>query len=78
MFFSDYDDEWYENKSDVVVYHHFSHITGNYEDQTISRESLLDKLEVGEMHEWGGQYFDAINEEVSKPYGYETLLEYAA
>ena len=78
MFFSDYDDEWYENKSDVVVYRHFSHITGDYEDQTISRESLLDKLEAGEMHEWGGQYFDVINEDVGNPYGYETLLEFAA
>lgn len=77
-YYSDYDDEYYEDGKDVTTYRRYNCITCEYEDKTISKETLYELLERGDFHEWGQQYFDVINEEVGKPIGYETLLEFAA
>lgn len=74
--FSDYDDDWYEDKNDLVTYQKYNFITEEYMEKTISKDSFFDLIEHGELHEWGGVYFDVINEEVGKPYGYETLIEF--
>lgn len=74
--FSDYDDDWYADKNDLCTYQKFNCITEEYMEKTISKDSFFDLLERGELYEWGGLYFDVINEEVGKPYGYETLLEF--
>lgn len=77
-YYSDYDNEWFEDKNDITTYHRYNCITCEYEDKTISKETLNELLEKGELYEWGQQYFNVINEEVGKPFGYETLLEFAA
>lgn len=74
--FSDYDDDWYADKDDLVTYQKYNYITEEYMEKTISKDSFYDLLERGELHEWGGLYFDVINEEAGKPYGYETLIEF--
>ena len=74
-FYSDYDDEWYEDKDDLVTYQKYNCITGEYMEKTISKDSYFDLIDNNELHPWAGLYFDIINEEVGKPYGYETLLE---
>lgn len=74
--YSDYDDEWYEDKDDLVTYQKFNHLTCQYEEKTITKDSYFDLIDNNELHFWGGLYFDVINEEVGKPYGYETLLEF--
>ena len=75
-FYSDYDGEWYEDKDDLVTYQKYNCITGEYMEKTISKDSYFDLIDSNELHPWGGLYFDVINEEVGKPYGYETLLEF--
>ena len=75
-FYSDYDGEWYEDKDDLVTYQKYNCITGEYMEKTISKDSYFDLIDNNELHLWGGLYFDVINEEVGKPYGYETLLEF--
>ena len=74
--YSDFDDDWYEDKDDLVTYQKFNHITCQYEEKTITKDSYFDLIDNNELHPWGGLYFDVINEEVCKPYGYETLLEF--
>lgn len=74
--YSDYDDEWYEDKDDLVTYQKFNHLTCQYEEKTITKDSYFELIDNNELHFWGGLYFDVINEEVGKPYGYETLLEF--
>ena len=74
--YSDFDDDWYEDKDDIVTYQKFNHITCQYEEKTITKDSYFDLIDNNELHPWGGLYFDVINEEVGKPYGYETLLEF--
>ena len=75
-FYSDYDAEWYEDKDDLVTYQKYNCITGEYMEKTISKDSYFDLIDNNELHPWGGLYFDVINEEVGKPYGYETLIEF--
>ena len=75
-FYSDYDGEFYEDKDDLVTYQKYNCITGEYMEKTISKNSYFDLIDNNELHLWGGLYFDVINEEVGKPYGYETLLEF--
>jgi hypothetical protein len=74
--YSDYDDEYYLYANDITTYRCYNCITQEYEDKTISKESLFELIERGDFHEWGGMYFDAINEEVGKPIGYEDLIEF--
>ena len=74
--FSDYDDDWYADKEDLCTYQKYNCITEEYMEKTISKDSFFDLLERGELYKWGGLYFDVINEEVGKPFGYETLLEF--
>ena len=74
--YSDYDDEYYLYANDITTYRCYNCITQKYEDKTISKESLFELIERGDFHEWGGMYFDAINEEVGKPIGYEDLIEF--
>ena len=74
--FSDYDDDWYADKNDLCTYQKYNCITEEYMEKTISKDSFFELLERGELYEWGGIYFDVINEEAGKPYGYETLLEF--
>lgn len=75
-FYSDYDGEWYEDKDDLVTYQKYNCITGEYMEKTISKDSYFDLIDNNELHLWGGLYFDVINEEAGKPYGYETLIEF--
>ena len=74
--YSDYDDDYYLYANDITTYRRYNCITFEYEDKTISKESLFELIEKGEIHEWGGMYFDVINEEVGKPIGYEDLIEF--
>lgn len=74
--YSDYDGDWYEDKDDLCTYQKYNSITEEYMEKTISKDSFFDLIEREELHMWGGLYFDVINEEVGKPYGYETLLEF--
>ena len=77
-YYSEYDDAFFPYENDVTTYMKYNCVTFGYEEKTISKDSLYELLERGELHEWGQQYFDVINEEVGKPIGYETLLEFAA
>ena len=75
-YYSDYDDEYYLYANDITTYRHYNCITQEYEEKTISKESLFELIEREDFHEWGGMYFDAINKEVGKPIGYEDLIEF--
>ena len=77
-YYSEYDNAFFPYENDVTTYMKYNCVTFGYEENTISKDSLYELLERGELHEWGQQYFDVINEEVGKPIGYETLLEFAA
>ena len=74
--YSDFDEDWYEDRNDLTTYQKYNCITCEYMEKTISKDSCFGLLERGGLHEWGGLYFDVINEEAGKPFGYETLLEF--
>ncbi len=76
-YYSDYDDDYYLYANDITTYRRYNCITFEYEEKTISRDTLFELIDKGEIHEWGGMYFDVINEEVGKPIGYETLIEFS-
>ena len=75
-YYSDYDNEWYKKAEDIVTYHAYDCISLKYVDQTISRESLTELLEEGEMYLFQNDYYDVINEEVGKPYGLEDVIQF--
>ena len=74
--YSDYDEDWYEDEDDLTSYQKYNCITGDYTEKTISKDSFYNLLDNNGLHNWGGLYFDVINEAVGKPYGYETLIEF--
>ena len=74
--YSDFNDDWYEDPDDLVTYQKYNCITGEYMEKTISKDSYFNLIDSNELHPWGGLYFDVINEEAGKPYGYETLIEF--
>lgn len=73
-YYSDYDGEWYEDNDDVTTYRHYNITTCEYEDKTISKETLYELLDKGMLHEREHQYYDVIIEDVEQ----ETQLELAA
>lgn len=74
--YSDYDEDYYQYSNDLTTYLKYNNLTCEYEEKTISKDSFFELLENDEIHEWGGQYFDTINEEEGKPFGYESLIEF--
>ena len=77
MHYSAYDDEWYHSASNVTTYLKYDCISGEYEEVTISTLSLREGIEKGEFHKYLGRYYDVINQEVGRPYGFETIIEFA-
>ena len=67
--YSEYDSEYFEDSDDVVEYMTWWAHCGRYEQSTISRDTLSQKLEDGDFYEVDGVFYDDINTETSLPHG---------
>ena len=71
-FWSDFDDAYYECADDIVTYQHFNPMTGEYEDKTISSDSLDFEHEYHQkFYHIDGTWYDTIDDETGLPYGHE-------
>lgn len=71
--YSEYDNEYFEDEDDVVEYFQWMTYSGRYEESTISRDTLDQKLDDGDFYCIDGEYYDAIDEDMERPYG-KTLV----
>ena len=79
--YSEYDDEWYEDYTDITRIHIWNESEGIYEDKSINVDTLCRLLRNEEAWEFGEDVFDTVNPSTNLPYGYklkkETNHEYA-
>lgn len=68
-YYSDYDEEYYEDCDDVVEYMYWLSSYKRYERRTISAESLDEQVECGDFHLFDGTAYDEIDESTGLPYG---------
>ena len=68
-YYSDYDEEYYEDCDDVVEYMYWLSSSNRYERRTISTESLNEQVECGDFHLLDGTAYDEIDESTGLPYG---------
>lgn len=67
-YYSDYDDEFYENKEDLTSYQRWNPKLYVYEVKTISTQTLDRLLRDGEFYSIDGDYYDRDDEETGQPY----------
>ena len=72
-YWSDYDGEYYEDEEDITYYRRWNREKEEYEEKTISVESLRHLLYNDEFHEFDNVYFDRINPATNLPYGYKLI-----
>jgi hypothetical protein len=70
---SDYNSEYYKDKEDIVYYHHWNWEKGEYEEKTISIDSLRSLLYTYDFFEFDNEYFDTVNPATNLPYGYKLI-----
>ena len=71
--YSDYDGEYYEDEEDITYYRRWNREKEEYEEKTISVESLNRLLYDDEFHEFDNVYFDQVNPATNLPYGYKLI-----
>ena len=72
---SDYDNEYFEDEDDVVEYFQWLTYSGCYVENTISRDTLDQKLDEGDFYCIEGEYYDTIDEDTKLPYGKNLVPE---
>ena len=70
---SDYDGEYYEDEEDITCYQHWNWEKEEYEEKTISVESLNRLLFDDEFYEFDNVYFDQVDPATNLPYGYKLI-----
>ncbi|MFR9543026.1 MAG: hypothetical protein SNJ29_13690 [Rikenellaceae bacterium] len=67
---SEFDEEWFEDESSVVRYMRWSRYLNAYEENTISVESLNEKVDAGEFYLIDDTYYNAIDTEKMLPFNH--------
>lgn len=73
--YSEYDDEWYEDYTDITCIHIWNESEGIYEDKSINTDTLCRLLKNEEAWEFGEDVFDKVNPGTNLPYGYKLKKE---
>lgn len=73
--YSEYDDEWYEDYTDITCIHVWNESAGIYEDKSINVDTLCRLLRNEEAWEFGEDVFDKVNPATNLPYGYKLKKE---
>ena len=72
-YYSYYDEEYYENEEDITYFYEWNSGLGEYERKTISEISADELWEKGELHRFGNDLFDLIDNEFNLPFGYQLI-----
>lgn len=72
-YYSYYDEEYYENEDEITYYYEWNSGLGEYERKTISEKSADELWEKGELHRFGNDLFDLIDNEFNLPFGYQLI-----
>lgn len=74
-YWSEYDNEWYGDYTDITCIHIWNDPEGIYEVKSISTDTLCRLLENEEAWEFGEEVFDRINPATHLPYGHKLKKE---
>lgn len=75
--YSDYDDDYFEDETDVTHYLRWNQGAEFYEERSISESSLIELLRNDEFYEFDNVYFDQIDPATNLPYGYKLIKNVA-
>ena len=75
--YSDYDDDYFEDETDLTHYLRWNQKTESYEERSISESSLIELLRNEEFYEFDNVYFDRIDPATNLPYGYKLIKSVA-
>ena len=73
--YSEYDDEWYEDYTDITYIHVWNEQECSYQDKSINVDTLCRLLKNEEAWEFGEDIFDKVNPSTNLPYGYKLKKE---
>ena len=73
--YSEYDDEWYEDYTDITYIHIWNEEECFYEDKSINTDTLCRLLRNEEAWEFDEDVFDKVNPSTNLPYGYKLKKE---
>lgn len=80
-YYSEYDDKWYEDLTDITHIHVWNAEQNDYEEKSISTATLCGLLRDEEAWEFDNESFNKVNPATNLPYGYKlkkkTRHEYA-
>lgn len=74
-YYSEYDNEWYEDPNDITRIHIWNDSEGVYEEQSIHADTLDSLIENEDVWQLGEDVFDEVNPSTNLPYGYELKKE---
>ena len=74
-YYSEYDNEWYEDYTDITCIHIWNESEGIYEDKSINVDTLCRLLKNEDAWEFGEDVFDEVNPSTNLPYGYKLKKE---
>jgi len=73
--YSEYDDEWYEDYTDITWINIWNEPEGIYESKSIGTDTLCRLLRNEEAWEFDNEVFDKVNPSTNLPYGYKLKKE---
>ena len=73
--YSEYDDEWYEDYTDITRINIWNEPEGIYESKSIGTDTLCRLLRNEEAWEFDNEVFDKVNPSTNLPYGYKLKKE---
>ena len=73
--YSEYDDEWYEDYTDITRINIWNEPEGIYENKSIGTDTLCWLLRNEEAWEFDNEVFDKVNPSTNLPYGYKLKKE---
>lgn len=76
-YYSDYDKGYYEDLDDITYYWRWNQEAEEYEEKTISVESLNRLLYDEEFYEFDNVYFDQVDPATNLPHGYKLIKKVA-
>ena len=76
-YYSDYDEEYYESEDEITTYYEWNSGLCEYEERSISKDSLLQLLRDGKVYEFENTFFNEIDPDMNLPYGYQLIKKVA-
>ena len=73
-YWSDYDEEYFEDDADIVTYQKYNSSTCEYTEATISEASYTELIETGDLHLIGDVAYDMVDSVTGLAYGQLAIL----